>query len=420
MAAVTQPGHGPAPSRAPAPHDRVGRWLRRAAIGVVVLLALAGGSYALASRLTEQSFWARVVAWGESDFHDDEKFPARAIPNGPRVLALRSAPPELPAELQTVRFSDATGAAASAPLDAFLASTGSTAFLVLHDDQLLVERYASGSSHEATQTSFSTAKSFVSTLVGIAVGEGLVGGVDDPLVRYLPELRGRGLDDVTIGHLMNMASGIAYDGGGSGGMPWQDDAKTYYDPDLRRLALTVRPAGRPNARWQYNNYHPLLLGLVLERATGRSVSAYMAEKLWGPMGAEAPASWSLDSEHDGFEKMESGINARAADFARFGRLFLRGGEQNGRQVVPRAWVQAATHPIAGSPVQHYGYFWWLDAARPGRFYAAGNFGQFVYVAPDRDAVVVRFGERFGGLSLDGWTATLRAVADAVPSSSGGR
>jgi CubicO group peptidase (beta-lactamase class C family) len=415
MAAVLDPRGRPARGRVPRSNGSVAGALRRLAIGAVVALAALGGVLLLASALTEWSYWARIVAWRESAFHDyATKFPARAIPNGTQVFALRPPPAEVPSNLRTLRYASGSGEEVAAPLDAFLDSTGSTAFLVLRDDRLLVERYANGSAHEATQTSFSTAKSVGSTLVGIAIGEGLIGGVDDPIVRYLPELRGRGLDRVRIGHLLNMASGLAYDGGGSGGMPWQDDARTYYDPDLRRLALTVRPAVEPSTRWEYNNYHPLLVGLILERATGRSVSAYMSEKLWQPMGAEAPASWSLDSQHGGFEKMESGINARAADFARFGRLFLKGGEQNGRQVVPRAWVQTATHPIAGSPTRNYGYFWWLDTDRPGRYYAAGHYGQFIYVAPDRDAVVVRFGERFGGLDLRDWVTVLRDVADALP------
>jgi CubicO group peptidase (beta-lactamase class C family) len=109
--------------------------------------------------------------------------------------------------------------------------------------------------------------------------------------------------------------------------------------------------------------------------------------------------------------MESGLNARAVDFGRFGRLFLKGGVSNGRQVVPRGWVETATRPILGSPARHYGYVWWLDGERPGRFFAAGNLGQYIYIAPDRDAVVVRFGERFGGLDSNAWVVALRGVAD---------
>jgi CubicO group peptidase (beta-lactamase class C family) len=150
---------------------------------------------------------------------------------------------------------------------------------------------------------------------------------------------------------------------------------------------------------------------VLERVARTSVSEYMAARLWQPLGAEADATWNLDSESSGFEKLESGLNARAVDYARFGLLFLHGGEWNGRRIVSREWVRAATQPSSSSYF-NYGYFWWTDAARPGRFYAQGKYGQYVYVAPDADAVVVRLGRDSGVGSLS-WLATLRDVADQL-------
>ena len=135
-----------------------------------------------------------------------------------------------------------------------------------------------------------------------------------------------------------------------------DDAKTYYDPNLRELALTVKPEVEPGTRWEYNNYHPLLLGMILERATSRSVATYLSQKLWQPLGMEADGSWSLDSEASGFEKMESGINARAIDFAKFGRLYLNRGEWNGEQVVPASWVEESTRvDKANDPEDFYQY-----------------------------------------------------------------
>jgi CubicO group peptidase (beta-lactamase class C family) len=211
-----------------------------------------------------------------------------------------------------------------------------------------------------------------------------------------------------------MSSGIRYreDGFPSLG----DDTYTYYGVDLRDVALNrVRIEGPPGVSWQYNNYHPLLLGLVLERTTGTSVSDFMATRLWQPLGAEADATWNLDSERSGFEKMESGLNARAVDYARFGLLFLHNGKWNGRRIVSKDWVRAATG--AGSPTDpvyyyDYGYFWWLDPDQPGRFYALGKYGQYIYVAPDADTVVVRFG-RSSGVTSTTWLATFRDVADQL-------
>jgi CubicO group peptidase (beta-lactamase class C family) len=159
----------------------------------------------------------------------------------------------------------------------------------------------------------------------------------------------------------------------------------------------------------------LLLGLVLERTVRTSVSDFMATRLWKPLGAEADATWNLDSERSGFEKMESGLNARAVDYARFGLLFLHNGEWNGRRIVSREWVRAATR--ASSPTDpiyyyNYRYFWWLDPERPDRFYALGKYGQCIYVAPDADTVVVRFG-RNSGVSSATWLATFREIANQL-------
>ena len=141
----------------------------------------------------------------------------------------------------------------------------------------------------------------------------------------------------------------------------------------------------------------------------------MATRLWQPLGAEADATWNLDSERSGFEKLESGLNARAVDYARFGLLFLHNGEWNGRRIVSEDWVRAATgaDPTTGPASYHgYGYFWWIDVERPGRFYALGKYGQYIYVAPDADAVVVRLG-RDWGIGNTTWLATFRDIADQL-------
>jgi CubicO group peptidase (beta-lactamase class C family) len=283
-------------------------------------------------------------------------------------------------------------------LDDELAATGTTAFLVAHGDRLLYERYFNGAERESIQTSFSVAKSFVSALVGIAIAEGRITSVEDPVTRYLPELRERDprFDRITIRHLLTMSSGLRYE---EGGMPWNaDDTLTYYAPDLRALALKgVRIEGAPGERFEYNNYHPLLLGLILERTTGQPVARYLEEKLWQPLGAEADGSWSLDSQASGFEKMESGINGRAIDFAKFGSLYLHGGAWRGRQVVPRTWVEESTRGHAAldpaTAATGYGYFWWIGEG--GHYAARGNHGQLIFVAPDEGLVIVRFGTQVG-------------------------
>jgi CubicO group peptidase (beta-lactamase class C family) len=184
--------------------------------------------------------------------------------------------------------------------------------------------------------------------------------------------------------------------------------------DLRDVGLNgSRIEGPPGQERHYNNFHPLLLGMVLERVTGMSVSEYMSAKLWQPFGAERDATWNLDSERSGFEKMESGLNATTVDYARFGLLFLHGGEWNGRRIVSEGWVRAATAlDTTTDPADFYQYFWWVDVDRPGRFYALGDYGQYIYVAPDTGAVIVRTG-RDWGMDNQAWLTTLRDIADKL-------
>jgi CubicO group peptidase (beta-lactamase class C family) len=345
--------------------------------------------------------------WRESDVGDQHRFPARGIPAGVRASPLRAG---VEADLVLRGEGEA--------LDEFLRDTDTLAFLVVHEDRVAYERYFGGATRESLQTSFSAAKSFVSALVGIAIDKGLIGSVDDPVTRYLPELAARdpGFRQITLRHLLTMSSGIRYQEGAGFPWPFGDDTYTYYGVDLRDLALTrVRIDAPPGLAWQYNNYHPLLLGLVLERTTGTSVSDFMARRLWQPLGAEADATWNLDSERSGFEKMESGLNARPVDYARFGLLFLHNGELNDRRIVSKEWVRASTGAEpATDPAYYYGYrfFWWRDVERPGRFYAFGKYGQYIYVAPDADTVVVRFGRDWGVGNIT-WLATFRDVADQL-------
>ncbi len=381
------------------------RWFVVAGGVVGLLIAAVLGVYGWALLSTDESTIARALVWRESDVGDQHRFPARQIPAGARTSPLR-----MGAEADLAVSGEGEG------LDRFLSETDTLAFLVVHEDRLVYERYFNGANREGLQTSFSVAKSFVSTLVGIAIDEGLIKSIEDPVTDYLPELAARdpGFRQITLRHLLTMSSGIRYREGGFPSLG--DDTYTYYGVDLRDLALNrVRIDGPPGVAWQYNNYHPLLLGLVLERVTGTSVSNFMATRLWQPLGAEAAATWNLDSESSGFEKMESGLNARPVDYARFGQLFLHGGELNGRRIVSEDWVREATGADATTDSAYYHgyrYFWWLDVSRPGSFYALGKYGQYIYVAPDADAVVVRLGRDWGVGDVT-WLATFRDLVDQL-------
>jgi CubicO group peptidase (beta-lactamase class C family) len=384
------------------------RWLRRLAAGVVATVLLVLGVYAWAWASLDGYSIARAMWWREADVGDQYRFPARTIPAGENARPL-------PAGVEIDPPAPPSGADDDRAFDEFLRENGTLAFLVVDEDRLVYERYFGGADRQARQTSFSVAKSFVSTLVGIAIDEGSIGSVIDPLTKYLPELAERDprFEQIALRDLLTMSSGIRYEEQ-SLPLPWGDDVDTYYGTDLRDLALSATQIVRPPGQeWLYNNYHPLLLGLVLERATGMSVSDYMATKLWQPLGAEADATWNLDSGVSGFEKMESGLNATPVDFARFGQLFLHEGQWNGTRIVSQDWVRVATAAdTSADPAVHYQYFWWIDTERPGRFFALGNFGQYIYVAPDAGTVIVRNG-RDWGVDNDTWLTVFREVADQL-------
>lgn len=399
-APTTAPGHRSVPQA------RRRAWPRRALTGLAVTAAALGGLNLWARANVDTSTFARALAWLEADVGDMDRFPQRVIEAPPVASALPtcgarfdlSAP--VPTEGRDV------------PLDAVLESTRTRGFMVLRGGCVLAEYYGEGADEATLLTSFSVAKSVLATLIGIAVDRGDLPGLDVPVTRYLPELRERDarFDDITVASLMAMGSGLGYE---EAGTPWGDDTATYYGVDLRAVALSARVEEPPMERWLYNNYNPLIAGMVLERATGTTVAAYAEEHLWGPLGAERDASWSLDSTRSGMEKLESGFNATLRDWARFGLLAARGGGVEGRQVAASEFWDQATQPQqtrTGELEPGYGLWWWVDTGRPGAFLARGNLGQFIYIDPGADVVVLRFGEDFG---RDDWPDVLRSIAEAA-------
>jgi CubicO group peptidase (beta-lactamase class C family) len=384
---------------------KVPRAIKLLLIGAGSLLVLVLVMVFVAYQLAPNFYLTRAIFWRESDYKDLERFPAATVHNAPPTFHFN----ELPADNHYASQIEAIGNRSTngSPVD-YLQSSGTTAFLVIHDDELVYERYFNGYNERSLNTSFSMAKSFASALVGIAIDEGYIKRVDEPITNYIPELleKDKRFRSITIRHLLTMTSGIKYEEGGD--LPWSEDAddtKTYYATDLRELALNCQIEGKPGKYFEYNNYNPLLMGMILERATGMPVSHYMEEKLWKPAGMEADASWSLDSKKDGFEKMESGVNARARDFARFGMLFAKEGNVRGKQLISRGWVKESTRADTNTdPSLDYQYFWWVNTTDgKNHFSAQGNYGQYIYVAPEKDLVIVRLGKEEGEKGYGYWT-----------------
>ncbi|HUJ76976.1 MAG TPA: serine hydrolase, partial [bacterium] len=402
--------------------------LALAAVALLILLAvvlLASGRNFTGYPLT---YTYRKLFWGDSTVGDKFRFPSRALTASPQPYHFRT-----PADAQAARqILQATSG--SGDFERMLADQGTEALLVLHGDTLLYEGYFNGTQRDTLLTSFSVAKSISSALVGIALGEGKLHSLNDPITRYLPELAARDprFAQITLRDLMTMTSGIQYV---DRGPRFDSDASlTYIYPDLRELCLQrTRMDDTPGVHWLYNTYNPILMGIILERATGMSVTAYTQEKLWGPLGMEYAGSWSVDQEPGGMEKMESGFNARAIDFAKFGQLILDGGAWQGRQVLPRSWVAESTtadpardHPGYYRPGSsfyqwtppgeqgYYAYWWWGWHEPDGRvsFAANGKHGQFIFISPADRVVIVRNGTRIGRPGRE-WFAWFQRAAHAI-------
>jgi CubicO group peptidase (beta-lactamase class C family) len=352
---------------------------------------------------------------GEATVHDYLKLPARPLAASPNVFHFAEKPDEA-----LVRTAFAANPIVG-NLEDFLAKTGTQAFIVIRNDAILYEKYFNDAKRDSTVVSFSTAKSFLSALVGIAIQEGAIQSENDPITAYLPELAARDarFQKITIHDLLGMASGIRFD---EKRFMWHDEGNlTYRFADLRSLALNKMVIlEAPGQNFLYNDYNPILLGMILERATGKPVTEYLQEKLWTPLGMEFGGSWTVDSEATRMELMSCCINARAIDFAKFGRLYLNQGNWEGRQIVPAGWVAESTRVDQGRKLDDqmsYGNLWW---EKPGvneanDFFAWGNLGQFIYVSPSRNLIIVRNGEKYGLEGEGGeWAAIFHQFANALP------
>ena len=382
-------------------------WTLVALAGILVL------ALAVALLVYPPVYVFRVLAWGNSDAFDWQKFPNHPLVASPLPVPFEKAPDEQVAAL-FARLANV------GDWGAFLEENHTQAFIVIQDGAVLYEDYFNNTQRDSIVTSFSVAKSYTSALIGIAIDEGYIKSVDDPITDYLPELAARDprFADITIRHLLRMSSGFEYKENRFFGLNGDDALTTYY-PDQRHLALSnTKIVDPPGAYFLYNKYHPQLLGMILERTTGRSVTEYLQSKIWDPLGMEFGGSWSIDSEASDFEKMETGINARAIDFARFGQLFLNEGAWNGQQVISAAWVRESTQPFLPdnyaayypsdwfSPLPgkgYYQYMWWGTSIAPASydFMAGGDKGQFIYISPRKALVIVRNGTDYG-IPFEAW------------------
>lgn len=279
---------------------------------------------------------------------------------------------------------------------------------IIRNDSVLFEYYREDIQPDDLLTSYSVAKSFVSAMIGIAISEGKIKSVDQLAVEFVPELKAdKQFSKVTIKHLLNHTSGI------KGSLPLE--AKLYYGSDAMKTILDVKFEHEPGTHQAYVNLNSQLLGLILSRATGVSVSKYLEEKIWQPIGAKNEARWSTDDKNE-MEKTYCCLNASLMDYAKFGRLFLNEGNWNGKQVVPEEWVRESIARNDEDGSSHgYNYSWHIGLKEYGDYSAAGLFEQYVYIVPKKNLVIALFNEHDKSLEMErvNWPYIFRQLTDLL-------
>ncbi len=280
----------------------------------------------------------------------------------------------------------------------FLNELGTVAFLVIQNDSVVYEEYRDGWTPASLANIFSSTKSIVGLLTGIALEEGYIQDLDDPVSRYLPDFRGENKEKITIRNLLTMSSGLNWDEAYSS--LFSKTTQAYYGDQVRQLIMGLECVEEPGRQYAYKSGDTQLLSFVLEAATGRTISEYAEEKLWKPIQACDDALWNLDRK-GGDEKAYCCFNTTARDFARLGRLILNGGRWTGRQVVAEDYLKEAVSPafylrneFDDGPLDYYGFQIWIMRYKGMQFPVfRGLGGQYMYAIPQKNAVIVRLGHK---------------------------
>ena len=284
---------------------------------------------------------------------------------------------------------------------AFAERTFTNAMLVIKGGKVVFEDYRNRSGDTTRFLSMSMAKTITSLLIGIALERGKIASLDDRADKYVPELKGTGYDGVTIRQIMQMRSGVdyeeRYDFGANPSFAGKLHEQAIVLNKMRFAAgaLETKRANDPGSTFNYSTLDTMVLGWVLEQATGEKLETFTDEALWQPLGAEADAFWLADGPPGNGRALNGmGFNAVLRDFGRLGLLMLRDGKRGGTQVVPEGWMKQATAMLptgapAGQGFPGYGLQLWQVDDEPGAFAAVGLAGQFIYVSPNTDTVIVK-------------------------------
>lgn len=277
----------------------------------------------------------------------------------------------------------------------FIEDTNTTGLIVTKGNLILYEDYFLGNTETSRVILWSVSKSVVSALMGIAINEGYIKDISDPVTAYVPSLAVSGYNGVSIKDVLQMSSGVGFN-------------EDYFDAssDFNKMAprsiglggpiedvlLTLTREQEPGTVHTYSSADTQVLGMVIREATGMDLATYTESRLWQPAGMESDAYWLTDST--GVESAFGGLNIVLRDMARLGNIYLHNGYWNGQQIIPKEWVAASVTPDAPHLVPRenslgYGYQWWIPGGEYADFLAIGIYGQAIYVNPQYNIVIAK-------------------------------
>lgn len=276
---------------------------------------------------------------------------------------------------------------ATSKLDSLNDELETAAFLIIKNDSIWFEKYYYGYDAKSKTNSFSMAKSVVTALMYKAIQDGYLENIDQPVSHFFPQFDSR----LSLGDLASMSSGLNWNENYYN--PFASTARAYFDENIREQVLELEVVEEPGEEFKYLSGNTQLLGMVIEKAAGKTLSEYLSESFWKPLGMNDDALWQLDSEKSGMEKAYCCISSNARNFAKFGKLFINYGKWNKKQLIDSSFIAQASNPRF-KETPYYGYGFWLsDYRNKDIFYMRGVLGQYVIMIPEDDLVIVRLGRK---------------------------
>jgi len=338
------------------------------------------------------AYVGRFIYWNIADINDYKKFPAVEIQHGSQVYQFYKVQDnysfKLPHDFPTSKDYDS--------FESFLEETGTLAYLVIRNDSMIYEKYFDDYNENTIHTSFSITKSFISALIGIAVADGYIEDITQPITDYYKDYKNPGFDKIRIKDLLTMRSGIKFDE--TYFNPFGTVAKFYYGKNLTKYVRNLKIETSPDQTYNYAAANTQILSFIIEEATQMKISDYLEEKIWKTIGMEHNALWNIDSKKHRNIKAFCCLTATARDFAKFGRLYLHYGKWKGKQIIPEKWINDTKAIVNDSrDSQNYPYTYQWRSTENNAIFAKGILGQYLYVDYKNNMIFLRLAKEDGDI-----------------------